>query len=233
MTDENKAVGARESHHRIAADRWEDIYVVGDIHGCRTAFERLVDRIDPSADTLFVVVGDLVRKGPDSHGVVEFVRERENVISVRGNNEAKIIRGDKGVPELTDEDREYIASLPHAISWEGNLVVHGGVDPDRPLSDHELGELLTMRSLAPGGSYDRPFWFEEYAASPRVFFGHTVLAEPFESASAVGLDTGCVYGGELTAYHTESGEFVSVEPAETYQERDDDSIVTPNGSAVS
>jgi two-component sensor histidine kinase len=106
----------------------------------------------------------------------------------------------------------------------------GEVDPRKALDDHDPAEILTMRSLAPDGSYDRPFWFEEYDGRPRVFFGHTVLAEPFESPSAVGLDTGCVYGGTLTAYHTGTGEFVTVEPTETYQERSDDSIVTPRAS---
>lgn len=227
MTGDRALAELRESHHRIEADRWDDIYVVGDVHGCLPALERLVDRIDPADDTLLVVVGDLIRKGPDSHGVVEFVCERENVVSVRGNNEAKVVRGDTEVPGLTGEDHAYIESLPHAISWEGHLVVHGGVDPRKSLGDHEPGELLTMRSLTPDGSYDRPYWFEEYADSPRVFFGHTVLAEPYESAGAVGLDTGCVYGGELTAYHLGSREFITVDPEETYQERDDDSIVTP------
>jgi serine/threonine protein phosphatase 1 len=227
VTSDRALAELRESHHRIEADRWDDVYVVGDVHGCLPALERLVDRIDPDEDTLLVVVGDLIRKGPDSHGVVEFVRERDNVVSVRGNNEAKVVRGDEEVPGLTGEDRAYIESLPHAISWDGHLVVHGGVDPRKSLGDHDPGELLTMRSLTPDGSYDRPYWFEEYADSPRVFFGHTVLAEPYESAGAVGLDTGCVYGGELTAYHVGSGEFVTVEPEETYQGRSDDSIVSP------
>ena len=227
MTSAGALAAVRDSHHRIEADQWDDIYVVGDVHGCLSAFERLVDRIGLDEDTLAVVVGDLIRKGPNSHGVVEFVREHENVLSVRGNNEAKVIRGDKEVPGLTGEDRAYVESLPHAISWEDALVVHGGVDPRKGLGDHESDEFLTMRSLTPDGSYERPYWFEEYEDSPRVFFGHTVLAMPYESPGAVGLDTGCVYGCELTAYRVGTGEFVTVTPEETYQERSADSIVSP------
>lgn len=51
-----------------------------------------------------------------------------------------------------------------------------------------------------GDGYDGPFWFETYEGPPRVFFGHTVLEEPFEREWTVGLDTGCVYGGTVTAY---------------------------------
>ena len=225
MTAEVRDAGW-DSHCRVDADRWEDIYVIGDVHGCLDALERLFAAIDADERTLFVLVGDLVRKGPDSHGVVEFVRERENVVSVRGNNEDKVIRGEKRPPGLTGDDRAYLESLPHAVSWDGALVVHGGVDPRKPLADHDPDELLTMRSLTPDNGYDRPYWFERYDGRPRVFFGHTVLGEPFESDGAIGLDTGCVYGGRLTAYHYATGEFHSVAPEQTYQGRDDDSIVS-------
>jgi serine/threonine protein phosphatase 1 len=214
------------SHTRIDSDRWANIYVVGDVHGCLDAFDRLVTELD-GPDTLFVVVGDLVRKGPDSHGVVEYVRGREDIVSVQGNNEDKVIRGEKSPPGLTAEDRAYLESLPVVVTWDDNLVVHGGVDPRQSLADQSRAELLTMRSFTPDDDYERPYWFEEYSASPRVFFGHTVLARPYESASAVGLDTGCVYGGRLTAYHVGSGEFHSVSPERTYQERSADSIVEP------
>jgi serine/threonine protein phosphatase 1 len=217
----------REQHCRIDADHWEDVYVVGDVHGCLASLERLYDLIDPGPRTLLVFVGDLVRKGPDNHGVVQFVRETENAISVMGNNEAKVVRGEKDPDGLTTEDRAYIEGLPVVISWGGNLVVHGGVDPRRPLDDHDARDLLTMRSFTPGNDYRRPYWFERYDGDSRVFFGHTVLETPFESPSAVGLDTGCVYGGELTAYHCDTGEFVSVAPEGTYQDRDADSIVSP------
>jgi serine/threonine protein phosphatase 1 len=221
----------REHHHRIDADHWEDIYVVGDVHGCRDALDRLVARIDPDDRTLLVFVGDLVRKGPDSHAVVEFVRSSPNAVSVQGNNERKVIDGEKSVPGLTADDRAYLESLPVVITWDDELVVHGGVDPRKPLADHTERDLLEMRSFTPDNDYERPYWFERYSGSPRVFFGHTVLDAPHESAGAVGLDTGCVYGGELTAYHCETGAFVSVEPTETHQGRSADSIVSPTAPA--
>jgi len=67
--------------------------------------------------------------------------------------------------------------------------------------------------------YDGPFWFEQYDRTPRVFFGHTALEEPIVGDGAIGLDTGCVYGGALTAYDCNADEFVSLSPDETYQER--------------
>lgn len=214
------------THERIDPDDWRDIYVVGDVHGCRATLDRLLDRLDHGPEDLLVFVGDLIRKGPDSQGVLERVRTMDNAVSVLGNNEDKLRRGKKSLPTLTDADRAYVETLPLVISWDDSLVVHGGIDHGKPLAAHTRQDLLTMRSPT-GGGYDGPFWFESRAELPRVFFGHTVLAEPFATPYAVGLDTGCVYGGQLTAFDCTRERFVSVEPAETYNSRSDDKIVEP------
>ncbi|WP_266075325.1 metallophosphoesterase [Haladaptatus caseinilyticus] len=217
-------------HRRIDAEEWKDIYVVGDVHGCRTELEALLDTLSVGDDDLVVFVGDLIRKGPDSLGVLELVRSNDNLLSVRGNNEEKLLRGDTVLSEFGPAEREYVASLPVAISWDDSLVVHGGVDPRKSLSDHSIDDLQTTRSLRPDGSYDRPFWFERYDGPRRVFFGHTVLEQPIERTLTVGLDTGCVYGGSLTAYDYRHDEFVVQPSVGTGKERSDDSIVTPQSS---
>lgn len=221
----NPEIDAR--HRRIDSDEWDEIYVVGDVHGCRRDLERLLDRLAPSDDDLVVFVGDLVRKGPDTAGVVALVRETPNFLTVRGNNEQKLLNGRKSVPTLDDDDMSWVASLPVAVSWDDSLVVHGGIDHRKPIVEHGLTELLNMRSLVPDGSYDRPYWFETRDRFPRVFFGHTVLSRPFETPAAVGLDTGCVHGRRLTAYRCSTGEFVSVDAERTHQTRSMDSIVVP------
>ncbi len=216
-----------EPHHeRLDLDEYGDVYLVGDVHGSRTPLETLLAEFALADDDLVVFVGDLVRKGPDSPGVIDLVRGDDRLVSVRGNNEQKIVRGDKAPDWLRDGDRAFFESLPVAISFADALVVHGGVDPRRPLADHTLEELLTMRAPH-GDGYDGPFWYEDYDGPNRVFFGHTVHDCPVERESAVGLDTGCVYGGTLTAYDFRRDEFVTVDPATTHQSRSDEKIVTP------
>jgi len=219
-------------HQRLDADRWEDIYIVGDVHGCLAELEALVEKLSVGRDDLVVFVGDLVRKGPDSCGVFEFVMKRPNMFTVRGNNEEKLIDGDAELPALGPEHLEYIESLPVIISWDNVAVVHGGIDHRKPLAEHSVEELLNMRSLSEEGGYNRPFWFETRCESPRVFFGHTVLSEPLETESAVGLDTGCVHGHQLTAYDYRASRFVTVSPETTYVDRSSDSIVTPGAQSV-
>lgn len=216
---------------RIDSSEWNEIYVVGDVHGCRETLERLLETMDPSADDLVVFVGDLVRKGPDSKGVLDLVRAHSNLYSVRGNNEQKLIDAEASLDSLTDDDVDYLESLPVIISWDDAVVVHGGIDHRKPFAEHTLTELLNARSLVPDASYERPYWFETRRELPRVFFGHTVLATPFESEHAVGLDTGCVYGGRLSAYDYRAEELIAVDPSKTHLSRSADSIVEPQLNA--
>jgi serine/threonine protein phosphatase 1 len=221
--------GIESQHLHLDVDEWDDVYVVGDVHGCRREFECLLDRLGATADDLVVVVGDLVRKGPDSRGVVELVRASPNVFSVRGNNEEKLLRGEKTLPELDEADIAYLASLPAVISLRDSLVVHGGVDPRKPLAHHDVDDLQTTRSIAPdGGSYERPLWFDGYDGPDRVFFGHTPLSAPVRREFAIGLDTGCVYGGTLTAFDWRRDEVTSV-PGREIQSRPDSKFVDPRG----
>lgn len=217
----------------VAANHWrfdpaehDNIYVVGDVHGCIDELERLWTRLDPTAEDLVIFVGDLVRKGPDSVAVVEFVASRPNAVSVRGNNELKLLDGDVDA-EPFDPILPTIADMPLVVSWSDVMVVHGGVHPDRSLAAHTPDDLLEMRSVPPGNGYSGPFWFEQYTGRPRVFFGHTVLAEPYLSEAAVGLDTGCVYSGSLTAYDWTRDELISVPAKRTYQHRPERKFLSP------
>ena len=215
------------AHRHVRPADWEEIYIVGDPHGCRAELDELCTALDLTDDDLLVFVGDLVRKGPDSKGVVDRVRNAPNMLTVRGNNEEKLLRGDKQLDELTDDDLAWIASLPVVISLPETLIVHGGIDPRKPLADHTVDDFQNTRSLAPGGSYDPPYWFDRYDGPERVFFGHTVLEAPIVREHAVGLDTGCVYGGELTAYNWRSDELVAVPAAETVVDRRDEKFIEP------
>ncbi|MFC7210493.1 metallophosphoesterase family protein [Natronoarchaeum sp. GCM10025321] len=216
-----------EAHHqRFDIDGYDQVYIVGDVHGSQSALEDLLIELELTADDLVVFVGDLVRKGPNSPGVIDLVRDDPRLVSIRGNNEQKIVRGDKNPEWLRNGDQEYFESLPVAISFDDTLVIHGGIDPERALDDHTVEELLTMRAPH-GDGYAGPFWYDEYDGPYRVFFGHTVHDHPVERNYAVGLDTGCVYGGTLTAYDYRNDEFVTVNPTTTHQDRASSKVVDP------
>lgn len=220
-------------HRRIDRSDWETVYIVGDVHGCSNELERLLTELRPTSGDLVLFVGDLVRKGPDNRGVVDIVRTASNMLSVRGNNEEKLLRDERALPTLAEDDLEWMASLPVVVSWEGTLVTHAGIDPRKSLSSHTVDDFQNVRSLAAGGGDEPPYWFDEYTGPPRVFFGHTVLEEPVIGTHAVGLDTGCVYGGTLTAYDVRRNETTSVESRRTYQQRKDSRFLSVSGASES
>jgi serine/threonine protein phosphatase 1 len=211
-------------HWRFDADTVEDIYVVGDVHGCLAELRTLWNRLDPGPDDMVVFVGDLVRKGPASVEVVEFVHEQDNAVSVRGNNEAKILTGRVGTEPFAPVV-ETIETFPLVVSWDDAVAVHGGLDPRKALEAHTREDLLELRSVPRGNSYDGPFWFDQYDGPERVFFGHTVLEEPIVRDSVVGLDTGCVYGGALTAYDYRRDELLQVPAERTHRSRPDEKFL--------
>lgn len=212
-------------HRRINADAYDSVYVVGDVHGCRRTLDRLLGKLGVTTDDLVVFVGDLVRKGPDSAGVVDLVRSSPNLVAVRGNNEQKLVERSKQDAGLSPAQREFLADLPLALSFDDTLVVHGGVDPAKPFPEQDPETLRTRREGA-----DSTWWYDDYEGGPRVFFGHTVFEAPVVRDHVVGLDTGAVYGGELTAFDYRNQEFVAVRPPVTHKERPAEKFLEPGNA---
>lgn len=226
VQDADLAPDVAKHHRRLNADEYGSMYVVGDVHGCISELRALWTRLELSESDLVVFVGDLIRKGPASAAVVEFVKERERAMSVRGNMEQNLLRGDRPT-ELLTSILDVLESFPLIISWNDTMVVHGGVFPNKPLSAHTPTDFVELRSLSPENGYDGLFWFEQYSGPPRVVFGHTVCRKPVVNEWTVGVDTGCVHGGELTAYNVTEDDFVSVPAARSYERRSGNKILDP------
>lgn len=213
--------------------------VIGDVHGCRDEAVALLARCNHSANDEVIFVGDLVAKGPDSAGVIDLCLDI-GARSVLGNHDAAILRylkakadGDPNpylkpshqpvVASLTERHLAYLRSLPLWIELpEHNaLVVHAGLVPGIALADQEPGLLLNIRTLrADGrgskGAEDGALWGTQWHGPQLVIFGHHALAGFQQHPFAIGLDTGCVYGRELTAFVLPDRTFVSVAAKQAY-----------------
>ncbi|MEO0324568.1 MAG: metallophosphoesterase [Myxococcota bacterium] len=209
--------------------------VVGDVHGCRRELEALLAEVafEAGQDRL-VLVGDLVAKGPDSLGAVQLARTL-GADAVRGNHDARCLawwqaaRAGAEPPSLGAGHRAACASLD-ADAWayleaqpvlrryedvlEGRslVVVHGGLDPlvdpdELAVEDPDL--VMNARSLDAAGQLTtrgegRP-WGAAWAGPELVVFGHDAVRGLQQHPHALGLDTGCVYGGALTGALFEGG----------------------------
>lgn len=199
--------------------------LIGDVHGCSTELSELLERLAPTSDDRVAFVGDLVARGPDSRGVLRIVREI-GAQCVRGNHEEKLLaardtrlRGEgkaKGgashaalVESLNDEEWAQLEALPLRVELDAPSlwVVHAGVVPGVAWEEQDPWMLTHIRSIAedgtPSAKWGQP-WGVTYRGT-HIVFGHNAQRVPQLHPDATGIDTACVYGGQLTALVLEAG----------------------------
>ena len=208
--------------------------VVGDIHGCYDELMALVEKAELGNDDRVVCVGDLITKGPKSREVLEVFMTDPRFTTVIGNHDLALRRRWNGEDiELTSAQKEthkylkgekdayttFLNKLPFTIDLGTHLVVHAGLRPNVELYSQTTGDLTKLRTLGPDRESDEGTpWYHVYYGEKVVLFGHWPAPEPRRGKKAIGLDTGCVYGYELTGYIIETDEFVTVKAKKAYAE---------------
>ena len=192
-----------------------------------------------------VLAGDLCAKGPDSQGVVRLAREN-GFLAVLGNHDAHVLRlreagqgqppdgKRRGKPEhqqvmdtLTPEDWAFLEALPLMLNLgperpgaADTLVVHAGVVPGVPLAQQSREHLLNLRSIRDGGEPTKKLnghaWGALWPGPEQIIFGHDAVRGLQQHPFATGLDSGCVYGGALTALVLPERRLVSVKARRPY-----------------
>jgi bis(5'-nucleosyl)-tetraphosphatase (symmetrical) len=140
------------------------LYAIGDVQGCRAAFDTLLRRIDfdPEADRLWLV-GDLVNRGPDSLGVLRRVMELGPAATcVLGNHDLHLLAVVAGARASSEKDTfgavlrapdvgelvEWLRSRPllHHDAAARRVLVHAGIPP-RWNVDQAAGAAREVESL--------------------------------------------------------------------------------------
>ena len=181
---------------------------VGDVHGCAHELERLLTVAQ--ADRV-VLVGDLFTKGPDPRGVWELVQEHR-CEAVLGNHDQRVLEQ----PDCVDLPRKaykWLAKRPCFLVEPGIVVVHAGLHPTRGVSGTTRAMALTMRFWPLGG---QTLWYDRYDRRQTVVFGHDAVRGLVRRDRIVGLDSGCVYGGQLSGWLREEDRVLSVPAARGY-----------------
>ena len=194
-----------------------------------------------------VFVGDFVDRGPDSPSVLRLVMEMAaagTAICVPGNHDIKLVRKLKGrnvqvthglaetLAQLDGADPDFVASardfldglVSHVVLDGGDLVVaHAGMKEQyQGRSSGRVREFALFGETT--GETDRfglpvrTQWAADYRGSATVVYGHTPVHEPAWLNNTVNIDTGCVFGGRLTALRWPEREIVSVPAGRVYYE---------------
>ena len=192
-----------------------------------------------------VFVGDLVDRGPKVVSVLRLAMAMAGsgvALCVPGNHDVKLVRKLRGKdvqlthglaatlgelegqsPEFRNEVASFLDGLvSHYVLDDGKLVVaHAGMKEemqgrgsgkvrDFALSGETTGETDEF------GLPVRANWAAEYRGRATVVYGHTPVPEAEWLNRTVNIDTGCVFGGRLTALRYPEKELVSVPAKHTY-----------------
>ena len=199
--------------------------VIGDVHGCYNELKELITILETEGEynketDKLVFLGDYIDRGSDSRKVIEFIRNlqksNDKIIALMGNHEDMLIdylnnRSDnwtwnghtdtldsyKGFDKQFKDDVKWIKSLPLYHEDKYFIYVHAGIDPYKSMKKQNRDTLLWVRE---------PFIYNGKKYDKQVIFGHTPTAHLSEEwkpvrtfANNIAIDTGCVYGGALTA----------------------------------
>jgi protein phosphatase len=189
-----------------------------------------------------VFLGDLVDRGPHIAGVLALAMKMvaaQTALCVPGNHEMKLLRKLRGrdvklthgLAETMEQlDREPAEYRKQVADFIDDLVSHYVLDDGKLVVAH-AGMQQTMQGRGSGAvrqfalygettgetdEYGLPVrynWAAEYRGRATVVYGHTPVPEPEWLNNTLCVDTGCVFGGRLTALRYPEKELVSV-PAE-------------------
>lgn len=195
--------------------------------------------VTPAAGRRLIFLGDLVDRGPQVPQVLRLVMnavESGAALCVPGNHDVKLMRKLRGrevrvahglaesLAQLAGEPEEFrirVADfidelVSHYVLDEGRLVVaHAGMKESMQgrgsgaVRDFALyGE--TTGEIDEFGLPVRCNWAAEYRGRALVVYGHTPVPQPEWLNGTLNIDTGCVFGGRLTALRYPGKELVSV-----------------------
>jgi protein phosphatase len=194
-----------------------------------------------------VFVGDLVDRGPKSPGVVRLVMDAVSAgvaFCVAGNHDNKLSRALRGrdvkvshglaesLQQLAQESEEFRKAaadyldglVSHYVFDDGRLVVaHAGLREEMHGRGSGAVRQFAMYGETTGETdeYGLPVrynWAGDYRGKAMVVYGHTPVPEAEWINNTICLDTGCVFGGKLTALRYPERELVSVPAHRMYYE---------------
>lgn len=191
-------------------------FVIGDVHGCRTALETLCNSLELQSDDLVILLGDLVDRGPDSRGVIDYLLGLQgtcHLVLIMGNHEEMLLDAldsrdsfhrwmmvggreamesyENRIENIPPEHRQFLQSSCNYYETATEILVHANLEPGVAL-EKQTPKWLRWQHLTG--------WEYPHESGKRVICGHTVQKEglPYAHDGWVCLDTGAYRGNPLT-----------------------------------
>jgi protein phosphatase len=195
--------------------------------------------VTPPLGRKLAFVGDLVNRGPATVGVLRLAMSMVcagQAFCVAGNHDLSLLKAmsdstspaapflAQSLEQLGREPKEFraqaeafLAGLPIYSLFDGGklAIAHAGLKEWMlGRSSVEVSQFALLGETT--GERDefgvpiRSNWAADYHGKTLVVYGHTPVAEPLWQNNTVNIDTGCVYGGRLTALRYPERETVSV-----------------------
>jgi polynucleotide kinase-phosphatase len=203
--------------------------------------------VTPPAGRKAIFLGDLVDRGPASPHVLKVVMSMVNAgnaLCVPGNHDMKMHQKLSGrnvqlkhglaltMEQLAHEPEEFIRIVDgfldklvsHYVLDHGNLVVaHAGLRAEMQGRGSGAVRAFCLYGETTGETDEfglpvRYNWAADYRGKAMVVYGHTPVPEPEWLNNTIDIDTGCVFGGSLTALRYPEKELVSIPAKQAYYE---------------
>jgi len=188
-------------------------YIIGDVQGCYDELQALLDivKFDTKKDELWLT-GDLVARGPKSLETLRFVKSLgKSATVILGNHDLHLMATHLGYFKAKTKDKtQAIIDAPDCaqlVDWLRTkpllkahpkhkfVMCHAGIYPQWSLKEakkysREIQDLLQS---------DRyPWLIKKHQYSKTIVFGHWAALVGYRDKNVIGLDTGCVWGNDLT-----------------------------------
>ena len=212
--------------------------VIGDVHGCSDELEELILKLQLAPEDKLIFVGDLINKGPQSRKVLEIVTKLK-AICLLGNHELGFLkylesnqfpRRSQFEEVITDlghdlpKWRAWMKGLPTFYETEQFLIVHAGIIPGVKVQDIPANIITRVRTWDGSGkdlnNKKDPPWYDFYAGDKLIVYGHWANQGLLIRENTIGLDSGCVWGGALTAVILPERKIVQVKSKRAYRDYD-------------
>ena len=219
-------------HLPVPTINCEDLFVIGDVHGCAQELETLLEELPLRAASAIVFLGDYIDRGPNSRQVIELIMDLSlvhDVFPLMGNHESLLLDfidsasplsrarfmyngggatlqsylEEPGRFSIPSDHIHFLRTLNIALQDESHFFVHAGV-PDMALDEIQEKDRSTLLWVRDS------FHASLFRWNKTIVHGHSRVPEVQRTERRINLDTGCVYGGKLTGWHVNTDQLYQV-----------------------